>query len=66
MVVGLRFPNGRPAPKIAEEENSPGPVLAPSQNQNMVVKTVLEMLKKQENVTRILVKVCKNVGWYSL
>jgi len=48
---------GQPVPRNVAEAYNQELVPAQTQHQNMAAKTVLERLKKQENVTKVLVKV---------
>jgi len=59
MVGGAISQPGHLVPRVVEEGNNLELVPAPTQHHNMVVKTVLEMLKIQENVTKVLAKVGK-------
>jgi len=59
MVDGATTQPGQLVPRVVEQENNPELVPAPTQHQIMVVKIVLEMPKKQDNVTKVLAKVKK-------
>jgi len=60
MVAGVLTLTGRPAPRNVVAEFRSELVPAQTQHQNMAEKIVLEILKKEENVTRTPAKVCRN------